>query len=133
MIYFNDLNFKNSQTYKDFINKNKGKGYLNIRSYAANEAIPINGLNVVVSKILDNQKVIFYEGKTDLSGSINNIVLPSPLIINNDEPLSESYDIEAKYENQKLIFKVLIYNDIQVNQNINVVPQIRLDGKSYGS
>ena len=133
-VYFNDQNFINTQTYKNFINNNKGTGFLNIRAYAANAAVPISGLNVVVSKIIDNQKVVFFEGATDLSGIISNITLPSPIISSNDEevPASQDYDIVATYENQKLIFKVLIYTNIGVNQNINIVPQIRLDGKSYG-
>ena len=46
---------------------------------------------------------------------------------------SEEYNISASYENQNLVFKVLIYSNISVNQNINIVPIIRLDGKTYGS
>lgn len=135
IINFNDPNFINTETYKNFINKNKGNGTLNIRAYAASMAVPISGLNVIVSKVLDNQKVIFFEGATDNSGIINQIILPTPLLDNNNQevPLSQDYDIIASYNNQKLVFKVLIYSNIQVNQNINIVPQIRLDGKSYGN
>lgn len=134
IVYFNDQNFINTETYKKFINDNKGIGFLNIRAYAASSAVPISGLNVTVSKILDNQKVIFFEGATDLSGIISDISLPSPIISSNDEevPASQDYDIIATYDNQKLVFRVLIYTNIRVNQNINIVPQIRLDGKSYG-
>ncbi len=135
IVYFNDQEFINTSIYKNFINKNKGKGYLNIRAYAANLAVPISNLEVIVYKIIDDKKIIFYEGKTDSSGTIKNIELPSPLITNNDEeiPSSEEYNISASYENQNLVFKVLIYSNISVNQNINIVPIIRLDGKTYGS
>ncbi len=134
-IYFNDPNFINSSTYKEFIDKNKGKGYLSIRAYAASKAVPISGLNIVVSKVINNIKVIFFEGATDSSGIISNITLPTPLISNNEQeiPLSQEYDIFAFYKEQNLVFKVLLYSNIQVNQNINIVPQIRLDGKSYGN
>ena len=133
-IYFNDPNFINSSTYKEFINQNKSKGFLSIRAYAAGKAIPISGLNIVVSKILNNQKVIFFEGATDSSGIISNITLPTPLVVDNEEiPLSQEYDVFAFYQEQNLVFKVLIYSNIQVNQNINIVPQIRLDGKTYGN
>ena len=129
-IYFNDPNFIKTDSYKDFINKNSSKGILNIRAYAANAAIPISGLNVTVFKIINNQKVIFFEGVTDNSGVINQILLPTPSISDNNQeiPLSQDYDISAIYESQKLVFKVLMYSGIQVNQNINIVPQIRLDG-----
>ena len=134
-IYFNDSNFIKTDTYKEFVSKNNSNGVLNIRAYAANAAIPISGLNVTVFKILNNQKVIFFEGATDESGIINQILLPTPSISNNDEeiPSSQDYDISAVYESQRLVFKVLMYSGIQVNQNINIVPQIRLDGKSYVS
>ena len=129
-INFNDPNFIKTDTYKEFINKNNSNGILNIRAYAANAAIPISGLNVIVSKVLNNQKVIFFEGATDNSGIINQILLPTPSISDNNQeiPLSQDYDILAVYENQNLIFKVLMYSGIQVNQNINIVPQMRLDG-----
>ena len=132
--YYDEI-FKQTETYKAFSKENTGKGFLNIRAYAANSAIPISGLNVIVSKILDNNKVIFFEGATDSSGLITRIELPTPNITTDDleVPASQSYDIEATYNNQKLIYKTNIYSNIQVLQNINVVPEIRLDGNIYGN
>ena len=117
------------------IDKNKSVGYLNIRAYAANAAIPISGLNITISKVINNEKVIFFEGATDSSGIINRITLPTPILSKNDLkiPESEEYDIMAVYENQSLYFKVLMYSNIVVNQNINIVPNMRLDGKNYGN
>lgn len=134
IVNFNDPNFMSSSTYQEFVNKNTSSGYLNIRAYAANQALPIKGLKVIVSKILNNNRVIFFNGFTDESGIIERIVLPTPTISNNDEvvPKSQDYDIEAIYENQNLFYKVVMYSNISVNQNINVVPNIRLDGSSYG-
>ena len=135
IVNFNDQEFITTNTYKDFMNQNKSYGYLNIRAYAASLAIPIKGLKVVVSKILSNNKVIFFNGITDESGIIEKISLPVPIVSTNDEmvPSSQDYDIEATYDNQKLIYKVTMYSNISVNQNINVVPNMRLDGSSYGS
>ena len=135
IVNFYDEQFKQTETYKKFISENTGSGLLNIRAYAANSAIPISGLNVVVSKILDNNKVIFFEGATDSSGLITKISLPTPSIATNDLeiPASQNYDIEATYNNQKLTYKTNMYTGIQVLQNINVVPEIRLDGNIYGS
>ena len=132
---FNDPNFINTNAYKNFIDKNKSVGYLNIRAYAANAAIPISGLNITISKVINNEKVIFFEGATDSSGIINRITLPTPILSKNDLkiPESEEYDIMAVYENQSLYFKVLMYSNIVVNQNINIVPNMRLDGKNYGN
>ncbi len=134
-VNFNDPNFMSSSTYQDFVNQNTSSGYLTIRAFAANQALPIKGLRVIVSKILNNNRVIFFNGFTDESGIIERIVLPTPTVSSNDEvaPQSQNYDIEATYENQKLLYKIVMYSNISANQNINVVPNIRLDGGSYGS
>ena len=81
-----------------------------------------------------SNKVIFYSGNTDESGLIEKISLPTPIVSTNDEvvPSSQDYNIEATYENQKLTYKVTMYSNISVNQNINVVPNMRLDGSLYG-
>ena len=134
-VNFNDPNFITTSTYKDFVSENTSNGYLNIRAYAASSAIPIKNLNVVVSKNLSNNKVVFYSGVTDESGVIEKISLPTPIISTDDEeiPSSQSYDIEATYENQKLTYKVVMYSNISVIQNINVVPTVRVDGSAYGN
>lgn len=134
-VNFDDPSFITTNTYKDFVNQNSSYGYLNIRAYAANNAIPISGLKVIVSKILNNERVVFFSGITDESGIIESITLPTPLVSSNDEviPSSQDYDIEATYENQRLLYKITMYSNISVNQNINVVPNMRLDGSSYGS
>ena len=134
-INFNDPTFITTNTYKDFLKENPGIGYLNIRAYAANSALPIANMQVEVSKIIDNQKVIFFSGATNLSGTITQISLPTPTISNDDlmMPASITYDVMAKYENENLLFNVQMYSNIQVVQNINVVPTLRTDGNIYGS
>ena len=134
-INFNSEAFMQTKEYQEFIKKNNSFGYLNIRAYAANSAIPINGLRVVVSKIINNQRIIFFDGSTNDSGMISSIALPSPSIESNNTvvPNSETYDIVANYNNEDLIFKITIFSNIQVLQNINVVPSVRLDVSYYGS
>ena len=68
--YFNDSNFKELDIYKNFIKENSGNAYLDIRTSAASEAIPISGVKIIISKIIDNNKIIFYEGLTDSSGML---------------------------------------------------------------
>ena len=133
----NEINyneFMNSENYQEFINNNPEEGYLNIRAYAANSAIPITDLEVKVSRIIDNQKVLFFDGKTDQSGLISNIALPTPAVNANDEvvPLSSEYEVSARYNEDNLVFKVVMYAGISVLQNISVVPNLRLDGGTYG-
>ena len=98
-------------------------GYLNIRCSSANNALPISNVKIIVSRTINNNKKIFFEGVSDSSGSISNIKLPAPMLGNDEDiPAYEEYDVEAIYNGNKLVFKVNIYANIKVLQNINIVP-----------
>ena len=122
----NDINFINSNLYKNFINKNQKVGFLKIRAYTASEAVPIIGLIVVVSKTIDNNKIIFYEGKTNESGVIEKITLPAPTLNLDDlnTPNGTTYDISATYDGIESNYLVNIYEGVYVVQTINVIPKM---------
>ena len=127
-VNFNDDSFKTTKTYQDFIKDNPSSACLNIRTSSANLAVPIDNVKIIVSKILGNYKVIFYEGITDISGMINSITLPAPSLNSNDLviPSSTSYTIEAIYEKDNIDRKytVFMYPNICVVQNINLIPNL---------
>ena len=121
---------KTSTYYKSFLSDNKGLGILKIRAYTASEALPIKNLYVTVSKVIDDKNIIFYEGTTNDSGIIDNIKLPAPKVIvdNQITPNSTSYKVKTKYMNQDYSdHTVTIYENILVVQNINVVPNINME------
>ena len=110
--------FKNSSMYDSFIKNNGGIGNLKIRAYTASLALPVADLEVTVSSIIDNMNVIFFRGKTDASGMIENIELPAPVLGNNlVVPNTITYNILAGGSN----FSVNMYDGICVVQNINMV------------
>ena len=133
----NDNDFKKSSLYQNYINDNPSKGNLKIRAYAANQALPISGLKVIVSTIYNNNKIIFYEGETDSSGLIEKIVLPAPRLNSNNlfAPSKTTYEISATYipDNINTTYKVNMYENICVVQNIDIVPQTEFVGGSIGS
>ena len=116
---------KDTEEYKQFILSNPGIGYLKIKAYSANGAIPVSGLKVVVSKIISNDRVVFFEGDTNESGIIERIELPAPLLNSNnlDAPLSLVYDVDSYYDNINRKYSVRIFDGIYVVQNINVIPR----------
>ena len=126
----NDENFVNSQVYQDFLRANPSEGYLKIRAFAASQAIPISGLNIVVSKVIDNNNVIFFEGVTNESGVIEKITLPAPKLSESNlvAPNGIVYDITATYTNNNIsgVYKVNIYEGIYVVQTISIVPDTTL-------
>lgn len=125
-VYIDNENFINSSEYQEFLKNNPSRGSLNIRVYTASQAIPISNLKVVVSTIIGNSNAIFFEGYSDESGVIEPISLPAPKLATNDLtiPSSTEYEILATYvpDNVSETFKIDMFEDVNVVQNINVVP-----------
>ena len=126
--------FKDTLEYQDFIKENSGIGYLRIRAYGASEAIPIEGMNIVVSTIYNDKNIIFFEGVTDESGMIKRLELPAPSREKDDLviPKWKVYNIEATYDGKVENFKVNIYDDICVQQVINTTYDNLVRGYFYG-
>lgn len=124
----------NSEEYKQFLKENPSVGYLKIKAYSANEAIPISGLKVVVSKTIDSNRIVFFEGITDESGIIERISLPAPLLNQNnlDAPSSTIYDIDSYYNDVDRKYSIRIYENVYVVQSINVIPNDIMRG-NYGN
>ena len=134
---FNDETFKKSKLYQDYVRDNPGLGFLKIRAYAASQAIPIVDLKVVVSKMVDGNKIIFFEGKTNESGVIEKINLPAPKLDNSNlnAPNGTTYEIMATHsDNTNSTYTVNIYENIYVIQTINIVPVLNvMAGDGSGS
>ncbi len=126
----NDSSFIDSKIYKDYLNDNPEKGGLRIRAYAASGAIPISGVGIIISKVIDNNMVIFYEGITDSSGLIEKVILPAPKLelSNLGVPKKATYDIKATYNGVDRTYKVNIYENVCVVQNINITPDMSMEG-----
>ncbi len=129
--YVTDEDFINSDVYQDFIRNNPAKGNLKIRAYAANQAVPIKGVKIIISTMAnDNTKIIFYEGETNDSGVIEKISLPAPRLSSDNMlvPDKIEYEIDAIYtpDNISAIYKINMYEDVCVQQNINIVPELKV-------
>ena len=129
-----DQNFTNGEVYQKFLKDNPGNGYLRIRAFAANQAIPISNLDITISKMINNNNIIFFEGATNSSGIIEKITLPTPRLDPNnlDAPSSTIYDITATYNNENKTYKVNMYENVYVIQDINIVPNMNMMGDSLG-
>ena len=127
---YNSEEFQKTESYKQFKDSNPSEGYLKIRAYAASGAIPISNMQITISKMIDNTKIIFFSGMTNSSGIIERITLPAPKLNQNnlDMPTATTYDIKAIYnpDNIDETYKVNIYENIYVIQNISVVPKLNV-------
>lgn len=76
-ILFNSDEFMNSPDYFDFIGENNKTGVLKVQVYTANQAYPLEDVNINVFKEINGNNVLFYSGVTDSSGIVDDIILPT--------------------------------------------------------
>ena len=114
--------------YLEFLKNNPGRGFLKIRATSASEAVPVEGVQITVSKEIGDNNIIFFDGRTDESGMINGIILPTPPKVTNDlvAPNFADYRLQAKYtpENFDKNYVISICCSVSVIQYINVSPDV---------
>ena len=133
--YFDSEEFRSTAIYKNFINVNNGNGILKVEASTANLAYPLDNVSVEVSKMFGEDKVIFYEGKTNESGIIETIVLPTRKmkdeVLSIEDILYTTYDLTArdnKYNVEKN-YDVSIFDNVKVIQPINFPVEDLMDGE----
>lgn len=118
---------KNNLAYQEFIRNNPSMGTLKVRVSSINQALPVEGTLITVSKKIGDDTIIFFNGETDESGMINNIKLPTPIRVENDEiePSFTTYQLRAVYKQSNFdkIYDISMCCGISVIQNINITPE----------
>ena len=84
-------------------------------------------MRIIVKTRFEDNDLIFFEGETNSSGLINKVKLPTPKVVldNLVIPKEIIYEIEAIYprDNIDKTYKISMYEDVCVVQNINVPPK----------
>lgn len=125
----------NNQDFQNFLNNNPSTGTLKVRVSSINKALPVENVNITVSKVIGNDTIIFFNGKTDESGMVMNIKLPTPIGNPNDEVAPEftTYQLHAVYEPENFdkIYDIALCCGISVIQNINITPEVDIEKRNY--
>ena len=120
--------FKKLDIYNDFINVNPDMGVLKIEAFTANEGLPIPDTDILIYKDIGEYNVIFFKGKTDANGMIDNIYLPTPKMSESNilEPLYTVYDMNAYHIGFETIKKYSIgmFGGIKVIQYVKMTPEV---------
>ena len=115
-----------NNTYEDFMAKNKEYGYLKVQAFAAQQALPVSGVKIIVSKDFTDMKKIFFEGTTDESGIIDNIKLPAPAKGLSEHPSEilpyANYDFYSSYE----YYKTESAPSVQIFEGIKTIQPVRV-------
>lgn len=134
MNFINFEEFKKTESYQSFSDQNPSTGTLKVEVFTAYQAIPISDTTILVTKDIDDKTVLFYSGKTDSSGMINDIKLPSPEGNKDykpgDNPQYTMYDVTAIHEGFERIkkYNVAIFGNTGVIQYIKMIPDITEKG-----
>ncbi len=130
--------FKNTGIYKNFINMNQGQGILKVEASVASGAYPLSGVNIKIYKDFGSDRVIFFDGETNDSGIIDNIILPTKELEKEINEVSDidftTYDLVATYSKYDLdkTYDVSIFDDIKVIQPITFPVNDLMDGDNNG-
>ena len=118
--------FKKLPEYQNFIQKNPSTGNLKVQVFTADQAIPLPNTQVYITKQIGDYNVLFFEGMTDSSGIIDNIILPAPVGDFNVEevvaPDYTMYQLVASNDALKEIkqYQISMFGDVKVLQYIKM-------------
>lgn len=124
--------FKNTDLYDDFIRENPDFGNLKVQVFTAYGAIPIPDTTIVVSKDIEEYRVVFFQGLTDSSGIISNISLPAPRMVTSSEetPVYTVYEMTAVHTGYETLktYSIGMFGGVNVIQYVKMLPEVNLEG-----
>lgn len=124
--------FKNTDLYDDFIRENPDTGNLKVQVFTAYGAIPVANTAILITKDIEEYRVVFFQGLTDSSGIISNISLPAPAMSISSEaaPVYTVYDMTAVNEGYETLktFSIGMFGGVNVIQYVKMQPEVNLEG-----
>lgn len=132
MVNINFDEFKKTPEYQDFAKENPDLGTLKVQAFTAYNALPVANTEIMISKEIEEYRVIFFRGQTNSSGIIDNIQLPAPKssLSSTEPPLYTVYDLTAIHTGYESIkqYSIGMFGDIKVIQYVKMIPEVILEG-----
>lgn len=122
--------FQKMDSYPNFIQKNPDVGYLKVQAFMADQAIPIANVDILITKEIAGNTIVFFRGKTNSSGIIDNIALPAPTdtynALNETYSEYETYDLTAVKDTFQPLnkYKIAMFGGLKVLQYIKMIPVV---------
>ena len=120
--------FSKTDDYQGFVGVNPKQGSLKVMAFTAYQAIPIENAEIIITKEIGGNNVLFFRGYTDSSGIIDNITLPAPTSGYDDNSFRTSYTtsykltaIKDKYDSVKQ-YIINMIGDVKVLQYMKMTP-----------
>lgn len=123
--------------YEKYIEQYPGRGTLKVQISVAREAFPLKGVAVEVAQVLDGVRYSLYSDVTDISGIVDNMVLPASSIAStlNSDTADESkteYLVSVYYPGFQPMTdcSVRVYDKTETILPISLIPLTESDGGS---
>jgi len=121
--------FKKLGIYEDFIKKNPDLGYLKIQATTAYGSIAVPDTEIVIYKDIGEYNVVFFRGKTDSSGIVDDIVLPAPRAVlptSLEMPEYTIYEMNAIHTGYETIkrYSIGMFGGVKVIQYVKMTPEV---------
>lgn len=115
-------------SYTEFLKRNTVTGFLKVQVTTEGQLMPIENVNIVISKTFGDDMRTFYTVQTDENGIADNLSLATVPKLESQQPMEikpyESYDITADHPdyNQFLFKDAPIFDGIKSIQPIVMIP-----------
>lgn len=126
-------------SFDDFMRENSEVGELRIQAFRGQQAIPLEGVSVLITKRIGDIDYIFFEGETNNSGIIDGVKLPAPPAGNSTEYGKSDrtalyWLIATKDRFDKIERTIEIFSDIKTIQPLQMTQRYGgIYGNSYNS
>lgn len=128
--------FKNKypEEYQNFLKENPTTGTLKVEVFTAYKAIPIENTEIIITKNIGNQTVVFFRGNTNSSGIIEKIILPAPSFVSSETPFVEPkytlYNLTARHKEYTTAKDEIIgmFGNVNIIQYVKMTPLVTLKG-----
>lgn len=117
--------------FNSFIRENNERGELRIQAFRGEQVLPSEGVNVLITKRIGDTDYIFFEGETDQSGIIDNIILPAPPIRNSLEYGQPDSTVYYLLTATKDLYDT-IEREIEVFSGIKTIQPLRMTQRNGG-
>ena len=128
MDYMTFDEFQKLGEYQTFMKENPSTGTLRVNVFTANGAIPLADANVLITKKIGNYNVLFFDGLTNSSGAIDNIVLPAPSVSSNnmEVPGYTFYELNANHAGYQAVeqYEIAMFGNTKVIQYVKLMPEV---------
>lgn len=116
------------ESYEEFMREHPKEGYFSAKVFVGNQALPLSGARVVISKKLKDYDEILFDGFTDKNGMIDSIILPASsrelLEEENKYKPCAMYRVTVTHpEHIKSVYdNISLFDSMRLLQGVNMIP-----------